>query len=1240
MYKKFTFLISLLLLAGLASGPALAADPVAYYNFNDGTADDSSGNGHDGTLSGSRISIIDDSERGSKVVDADNIAGTTNSVVKCGDGSWCDITDEITIATWFTLENIHTSNIYMLTKGSAYQITSNGTSDGMRFYLSGLSTTTITTSTPVMDGKWHHLAVTYDSAAQERIIYIDGIPVADDTPSGSISTNNEELIIAGRIDENQTYDKRGWDGRLDDVRLYNTALTEDEVRSLVSTGTAYNPSPPDGTGNVDIDAVLSWTPGDFAATTQGHDLYLGTNWADVNDGISAVHIGKQDNNSYDPDLQPATTYFWVVDEVNDSHGDSPWLGTVWSFKTVGEGFFKDIFMDGGVSLTSRITLPAAELLGLSMEFIATSTQSTQNNVMVSNSNDDNGALLYPDGEPRFRHFYSNGGASIDHGTSLGETGRQRVRDFYYNGGGYSGSCAGSALATVRVTASGDTSPRTEYYRIWPSVAHYTQLADSYTGHDIPTGSPLLNYFDFGGDYYIYHVRTNGGNYVIEDDPMYWCTGTEVLATYAEPIEGDDTQYQPFMGNVSAWAHKKDANSGRIAICGSHPEAITSGEQREFQAAMFLYGMDGQGLPNVKAALSDGVTRQMNDNGSAGYEKIGDKQYHQFTIDVPSQTTSLTITLDGDDSYDLNLFARQGDFPFKYGTGVTEATNGSGADEEIVKSSPAAGTWYIGVKCVTTVTSAVHSSGEYYEYTGATGVLNGVAYSITATIATGAPTPGVTITESDSSTDVAEEGPTTDTYTVVLDSLPTATVTITVDPDIDTEVNNNGAGNSIDLTFLTTNWDTAQTVTVKAIDDVDVEGAHTSTITHTAASSDNDYDGISIDSVIANVTDNDFAAGVTITESGGSTDVAEEGTTSDTYTVVLDSLPTATVTITVDPDIDTEVNNNGAGNSIDLTFLTTNWDTAQTVTVKAIDDEEVEGDHTSTITHTAASSDNDYDGITIDSVVANVTDNDVAGVTITESGGSTDVAEEGPTSDTYTVVLDTLPTATVTITVDPDIDTEVNNNGAGNSINLTFLTTNWDTAQTVTVTAIDDVDVEGAHTSTITHTAASSDNDYDGISIDDVVANVTDNDEALALPWSDGFESGNFTYGEWTTQNSSASVSSSVAYTGIYGAKLKKTTWIEKTISTEGFTSIHVKYRRKTKGLDSGENLYVEWSTDGQTWYNLETVRTASYGDGLQDKTCGTGANNNSGFRVRFRTNASSNGEYAGIDDVEITGTAL
>ncbi|UCD29976.1 MAG: metallophosphoesterase, partial [Planctomycetota bacterium] len=140
----------------------------------------------------------------------------------------------------------------------------------------------------------------------------------------------------------------------------------------------------------------------------------------------------------------------------------------------------------------------------------------------------------------------------------------------------------------------------------------------------------------------------------------------------------------------------------------------------------------------------------------------------------------------------------------------------------------------------------------------------------------------------------------------------------------------------------------------------------------------------------------------------------------------------------------------------------------------------------------ASASNEY-GYVDDVEVTGTSTQPTPGVTITESGGSTDVDEEGSTSDTYTIVLDTQPTGPVTITVDPDMDTEINNNGADNPIDFIFLTTDWDEPKTVTVTAIDDYDGEGNHTSTITHSAASSDGNYDGINIDDVAVNVTDND---------------------------------------------------------------------------------------------------------------------------------------------------
>ena len=178
-------------------------------------------------------------------------------------------------------------------------------------------------------------------------------------------------------------------------------------------------------------------------------------------------------------------------------------------------------------------------------------------------------------------------------------------------------------------------------------------------------------------------------------------------------------------------------------------------------------------------------------------------------------------------------------------------------------------------------------------------------------------------------------------------------------------------------------------------------------------------------------------GVSIVESDGSTDVSEKGPTSDHYTVILRAEPTADVTITVDPDDQTEVDNNGAGNPVQLTFTPLDWGTAQTVTVTAVDDGDNEGTHTSTLTHAASSADTDYDGIVIADVLANVTDNDVPGLEIIHSDGLTRVDEEGATSDTYTIALKTPPAADVTLTVDPDEQTEVNANGAGNSVQHRF-----------------------------------------------------------------------------------------------------------------------------------------------------------------------------------------------------------
>ena len=78
----------------------------------------------------------------------------------------------------------------------------------------------------------------------------------------------------------------------------------------------------------------------------------------------------------------------------------------------------------------------------------------------------------------------------------------------------------------------------------------------------------------------------------------------------------------------------------------------------------------------------------------------------------------------------------------------------------------------------------------------------------------------------------------------------------------------------------------------------------------------------------------------------------------------------------------------------------------------------------------------------------------AGVSITQTGGSTDVNEAGATSDTYTLVLDTLPTADVSVIATPDSQTDLGA-GAGVGLLLTFTTANWNVTQTITVQAVDE-----------------------------------------------------------------------------------------------------------------------------------------------------------------------------------------
>lgn len=409
-----------------------------------------------------------------------------------------------------------------------------------------------------------------------------------------------------------------------------------------------------------------------------------------------------------------------------SSGFSSILPTISGFHMLEENvqnqsFYKDVFLDAGIALTSRKSLAAADYLGLSLEGIsfpysgATSKDRAIQTAIVSGDSDDlNGRLLYPDGQPRYRLLFVNGGNSSSHGQSLDGNALKNMRAFVEHGGGYVGTCAGAFFASNGVDGKADNP---YYLSVWPGMMQHTGLSKTSSGMFIEENSPLLQYYDFGGDHYVDSVRHNTGGY-----PAEFPLRTEILARYDYPKKGA-VHRKP-----SIWAYKKNLQSGRVIMEGSHPEEVKDGERRDLTAAMMLYAMDGVGVATLKGYLKNGEARVMDkktsDNNPA-YTRIGDLQTHHFAAYIPSGARNIRVELSSSSKCDFALMMNQGTYAFsdmaEYRSSVP------GAKQQLSFPSVREGFWFIAVQCLTTVTVKETDYGQ--EYGGKTEVLNGVPYTI-------------------------------------------------------------------------------------------------------------------------------------------------------------------------------------------------------------------------------------------------------------------------------------------------------------------------------------------------------------------------------------------------------------------------------------------------------------------------------------------------------------------------------
>jgi len=165
-------------------------------------------------------------------------------------------------------------------------------------------------------------------------LYLDGEVDAElNVPAGLEHRLGGSLTIG-------TFSGRDLLGRIDDVKLFDHAMSEGEIKGEM-TGEgfplAYGPDPADGVLHEATWVTLSWRPGDFAVS---HDVYLDDNFDDVDSGAPEAFRGNQGDLMYIagfpgfpyPDgLVPGTTYYWRIDEVNDTEPNSPWKGEIWSF---------------------------------------------------------------------------------------------------------------------------------------------------------------------------------------------------------------------------------------------------------------------------------------------------------------------------------------------------------------------------------------------------------------------------------------------------------------------------------------------------------------------------------------------------------------------------------------------------------------------------------------------------------------------------------------------------------------------------------------------------------------------------------------------------------------------------------------------------------------------------------------------------------------------------------------------
>jgi hypothetical protein len=376
MCNKLIYLVSFVLLLSVSS--SVFADLVGHWTLDEGsgtTVVDVSGNGNDGTImdnpdledptwitgvSGSALEFH-----------GTGVALTGGDYVDCGNDASLNITGPISIALWIRPdaddpEGKGTAGGETAPMAKADMNMSPSWSWQIRYGWGGpepYMAFTFNTSPRAWAFvgrnleryEWVHIACSHDGTTLK--CYVNG-EETDSTPMGQITGSSTPVLIGS--------DGWGcdWTGAIDDVRIYNHALSVAEILGAMEGEVwpyAFGPNPEDGALCPNTWVNLSWLPGGLAVS---HDLYFGENFDEVNDGTGDTFRGNQTATFvvvgfpgflYPDGLVPGTTYYWRIDEVNETEPNSPWKGDVWSFSIPPKTAYNPDPADGAESVDLNAT---------------------------------------------------------------------------------------------------------------------------------------------------------------------------------------------------------------------------------------------------------------------------------------------------------------------------------------------------------------------------------------------------------------------------------------------------------------------------------------------------------------------------------------------------------------------------------------------------------------------------------------------------------------------------------------------------------------------------------------------------------------------------------------------------------------------------------------------------------------------------------------------------------------------